>query len=352
MSLVNSTWYQKASDLKLHHFLFWLVYFVFWTILYHNQVSIYTAITNAFITISIHGMASYFNIYILFDKLLRQKLYFSYIIAVFMTVLLASLIWLLTTYSVNHNFFGNNRDPWEQQYFIPTLLSVSYTMAITMSLKMVKQWYERERVTQNLERVNMETELKYLKTQINPHFLFNSLNSLYALTLTKSDKAPELVLKLSEILRYVLYDGTEKWVSLEKEISYLKSYLDLEQIRNGDRLSIDFNIDGNVTGKQVAPMLFLTFLENSFKHGIQRKTSAGYVKVQMKVRGHELDFNIINSKPAVKQAATKDDVGGIGLENIRKRLQLLYPEKHSLTINDHSTEYAVNLHLNLTDSNK
>lgn len=212
---------------------------------------------------------------------------------------------------------------------------------------MVKGWYERERVTQNLERISMETELKYLKSQINPHFLFNSLNSLYALTLTKSDKAPELVLKLSEILRYVLYEGGEKWVSLEKEISYLRSYLDLEQIRNGDRLRINFTINGSVNGKQVAPMLFLTFLENSFKHGIHRKTTSGFVDIEMNLEEDELDFMIKNSKPKFKADALNGKVGGIGIENIRKRLNLLYPDKHRLEISDGSDDYNVKLHLTL-----
>jgi two-component system, LytTR family, sensor kinase len=348
MSLVNTTWYQKISESKLHHLLFWLAYFSFWTLLFSNELPIYVSMTNAFITISIHGIASYFNIYVLFNNLLRQKQYVSYVIAVVLTILLTSLVWMLTIYAVNNNYFGSLKNPWDQKFFLPMILSVSYTMAITMSLKMVKQWYERERVTQHLERINMETELKYLKSQINPHFLFNSLNSLYALTLAKSEKAPELVLKLSEILRYVLYEGGEKWVSLEKEISYLKSYLDLEQIRNGDRLSIDFQILGDVKGKNVAPMLFLTFLENSFKHGIRQKTSAGYVKLEMTIDEMELDFCIKNSKPINKNGKKINGVGGIGLENIRKRLNLLYPQKHVLEIQDEDDEYEVNLHLTLT----
>ena len=347
MSLVNSNWYQRISEAKLHHLLFWLAYFVFWTLLFGNQLPLNVSMTNAFITISIHGVASYFNIYILFNNLLKQKQYFSYITAVVLTILLASLIWMLTIYAVNNNYFGSLKNPWDQKFFPPMILSVSYTMAITMSLKMVKQWYERERVTQHLERINMETELKYLKSQINPHFLFNSLNSLYALTLAKSDKAPELVLKLSEILRYVLYEGGEKWVSLDKEISYLKSYLDLEQIRNGDRLTIDFEIEGDTKGLNVAPMVFLTFLENSFKHGIRRKTADGYVRIRMKVDASDLHFSIKNSKPEHKNGRKLDEVGGIGLENIRKRLNLLYPNNHRLEITDEPSEYTVDLQLSM-----
>jgi LytS/YehU family sensor histidine kinase len=228
--------------------------------------------------------------------------------------------------------------------------SITYTLGITMSLKMVKQWYERERVAENLERINMETELKYLKTQINPHFLFNSLNSLYALTLQKSDSAPELVLKLSEILRYVLYDGSERWVSLEKEVNYLKSYLDLEKIRNGDRLELEFNINGDPKTKQVAPMLFLTFLENSFKHGINQKAEGGFVKIDMNIGEEDLLFSIQNSKPEKKEKRINGKSGGIGLENIRKRLTLLYPGRHNLNISDDGEKYSVELSLQLKDT--
>ncbi|MCB0735782.1 MAG: histidine kinase, partial [Bacteroidetes bacterium] len=329
------------------HLLFWLAYLIFWALFYNNELPLNLSLINAFITISIHGVASYFNLYILFNKLLRPKLYVSYVLAVLLTVLLASLIWMVTIYAVNHNYFGSLRNPWEGRYFVPMLLSVSYTMAITMSLKMVKHWYERERLTKDLERVTMETELKYLKSQINPHFLFNSLNSLYALTLTKSDKAPELVLKLSDILRYILYDGGEQWVSLEKEVAYLRNYLDLEHIRNGDRLKIQFDINGDIRGKQVAPMLFLTFLENSFKHGIHQKTTEGYVQVTMDVSDEDLHFRIANSKAPKLNGTKPSDVGGIGLENIRKRLNLLYPNRHDLSIADQPDEYVVDLHLDL-----
>lgn len=236
-------------------------------------------------------------------------------------------------------------DIWRWQFFASGFASITFTLGITMSLKMVRQWYERERVTENLERINMETELKYLKTQINPHFLFNSLNSLYALTLKKSDRAPELVLKLSEILRYVLYDGSEKWVALDKEINYLKSYLDLEKIRNGERLDFAFNVKGNPATKQVAPMLFLTFLENSFKHGINQKSEGGFVTIDMEIESDHLVFRIQNSKPKEKEKRLNGKAGGIGLENIKKRLALLYPDKHTLEIEDDGEQYSVNLNL-------
>jgi two-component system LytT family sensor kinase len=346
-NLVNSTWYQRATDLRLHHLLFWVVYFVFWVIFYRTESTLGSAVLNSFVLISFHGFASYLNIYILFEQLFRTKMYLSYILSIVLTVLLAGVLWMLVMYAINSKNGVDTSEFWKLKYVTVNVISITYTIAITMSLKMVKQWYERERLTQNLERINMETELKYLKSQINPHFLFNSLNSLYALTLKKSDKAPELVLKLSDILRYVLYEGGERWVSLEKEINYLKSYLDLEKLRNGDRLVVNFDIQGNVSGQQVAPMIFLTFLENSFKHGINQKADGGVVSISMKIEEDTLNFSIVNSKPKKQRQRNKTEAGGIGLVNIQKRLTLLYPEKHKLTILDDVDDYRVSLRLNL-----
>ncbi|MCB9262710.1 MAG: histidine kinase [Flavobacteriales bacterium] len=348
MQVANSVAYRKFTQYNLHHVAFWVVYFIFWVLFYDSRISTPKAIVNAFVTISVHALTVYFNIYFLFNQLFRQKLYLSYVISLLLTVLLASVVWILALYSadvVTHQ--GDLKDPWEIRIFIASATSIIYTLAITMSLKMVKQWYERERLTENLERINMETELKYLKTQINPHFLFNSLNSLYALTLQKSDRAPELVLRLSEILRYVLYEGSEKWVSLEKEISYLKSYLELEKARNGERLNLEFVINGNTGGKQIAPMMFLTFLENSFKHGINQKADGGFVRIEMNITDNLLNFNIRNSKPEEKEQRLNGKSGGIGLDNIKKRLELLYPNKHKLIMEDDGKEYCVNLDLML-----
>ncbi len=343
MSLANSESYSRFTRYKLHHFAFWISFFSFWYFFYNEKLSPGSAFANAFVTVSVQGLVVYFNMYFLFNKLFKQKLYLSYVISLILSISLASLIWALALNSASIMTNHVALDIWTLQFFAGGFASISFTLGITMSLKMVRQWYERERVTENLERINMETELKYLKMQINPHFLFNSLNSLYALTLQKSDKAPELVLKLSEILRYVLYDGSEKWVALDKEINYLRSYLDLEKIRNGDRLKFIFNVNGNPGSKQIAPMLFLTFLENSFKHGISQKADGGYVEIDMEIFDDHLNFSIRNSKPKEKEKRLNGKSGGIGLENIKKRLALLYPDKHTLHMTDDGEQYIVKL---------
>jgi two-component system, LytTR family, sensor kinase len=337
--------YKKLSYYKVHHFVFWALYVWFWFFLLSARQGWQDALTNALITISVHAIISYFNIYVLFTKLLKRKEYFTYVLSLILTVLLGCFMLAITYYNLETISEQSKVTIWAWEFFRTNAISISYTLAITMSLKMVKQWYERERMTQDLEKITMETELKYLKSQINPHFLFNSLNSLYALTLVKSDKAPELVLKLSEILRYILYEAREKFVSLDKEINYLRSYLELEKIRYGDRLDVDFEIIGDTTKRKIAPMLFLTFLENSFKHGISNSTSDGYVKIVMEIKSNSLAFSISNSKPS--KQSEKTFKGGIGLENTKKRLNILYPDKFKLETQDSENNYRVNLNLQL-----
>ncbi len=273
--------YRRLSQAKVHHFLFWLLYWLFWVFLYtsSSQTSLLNAFINSFIINVVHASASYFNIYILFPRMLRKKLYLYYVASIVLSVLLSCFLLAYVFYNLNTISEESKLTIWSTSFFMTNAIGISYTVAITMSLKMVKQWYEREQLTRNLQKLNVETELKYLKSQINPHFLFNCLNSLYALTLKKSDLAPEMVLRLSDLLRYLLYEAGERFVDLDKELEYLKNYLELEKIRHGDRLHPQLMVKGNTIGKKIAPMLFLTFLENSFKHGLSNEAMEGFIHI-------------------------------------------------------------------------
>jgi LytS/YehU family sensor histidine kinase len=175
------------------------------------------------------------------------------------------------------------------------------------------------------------------------------LNSIYSLALQKSDLAPELILKLSDILRYILYEGSEKKVSLTQEIKYLKSYLELEKVRHGDRMNLEIDIIGETDTKEIAPMLLIPFVENSFKHGLSKDIAKGFVKVKINTEKEMLHFEISNSKPINGSVVSskKNYQGGIGLINVEKRLNLLYPNKHKLKIGSEGTEFKVELDINL-----
>lgn len=294
-------------------------------------------------------MVSYFNIYYLFPNFLRRRNYTSYFIAIILTISLGAFIIAGVFMTLDTITDLSKEKLFSMPFILNQAMGITYTTAITMSLKLVKHWYENERLAKDLQRVNTETELKYLKSQINPHFLFNSLNSIYALSLKKSDLAPDLILKLSDILRYILYEGSEKKVNLSQEVKYLKSYLELEKIRHGDRMKLHINIEGDLSHYDIAPMLLIPFVENSFKHGLGKDRAEGYVNVNLKTQDNTLEFSIANSKPKNGMEISKEKgyTGGIGLINVRKRLNLLYPNKHELSIGDQQEEFKVSLTLNL-----
>lgn len=215
-------------------------------------------------------------------------------------------------------------------------------------LRVIMDWWRYQYEKQLLMTQTMQSELRFLKSQINPHFLFNTLNNLYALTLKKSDKAPDIVLKLSEIMRYMLYECNEKRVLLTKEIQYIHNYLDLERLRQPVAADIRFTTEGRISEQLVAPLLFVPFLENSFKHGLNHHMhGGGFVRLHLRVEGNHLDFSIENSKPERLPRQEHPHSGGIGLANVRQRLKMLYPENHRLEVQNEPHRYAVHLHLKM-----
>jgi len=193
-----------------------------------------------------------------------------------------------------------------------------------------------------------EAELKLLKSQLNPHFLFNTLNNLYGLSVLKSDKLPSLMLKLSDLLRYSLYDTKEMYVPLEKEIQYLENYMSLEKIRLEDQTEISFHKTGDLSSQKIAPMLLIVFVENAFKHLGILKNKKSNVLVDLIIEDEKLTFKCINSidKTKVQEENLERGKSGIGLQNAKKRLHLLYPNMHELSIKKENENHIVQLILN------
>jgi len=197
-----------------------------------------------------------------------------------------------------------------------------------------------------LEEEKKSMELKVLKNQLNPHFLFNTLNNLYTLTLKKDDKAPEIIAKLSEILDFVLYRCNEDYVSIEKEIALIENYIALEKLRYSDnRLAISFTKDIQESVK-ISPLIILTFIENAFKHGVINETEKATIALHLESTRNQILFTIENTKPQ-NELSNVSDKSRIGLENVRKQLDLLYPKKHELEIQETQTNYKVRLYLTL-----
>ena len=204
-------------------------------------------------------------------------------------------------------------------------------------------WFDTQKLKTELLLEKQSGELALLRSQINPHFLFNTLNNIYSLVYKKSEDAPEAVMKMSSIMRYMLYDATTDKVLLEKEIEYLKSFIELEKLRIRHKDFVEMNIAGNVEGRTIAPMLLIPFVENAFKHGSRNVTNPG-IRINLIIEPQQIRFDVRN-QVRKNSTGTKDQGGGIGLTNLRRRLNLLYPGKHQLEI--YSDESSFNVQLTL-----
>jgi two-component system, LytTR family, sensor kinase len=214
-----------------------------------------------------------------------------------------------------------------------------YLAGFSTSVKVSKDWIQNQQLMKEKEKLWLETELNFLKTQIHPHFFFNTLNNLYSLTLKKSDLAPEIVLKLSALMSYMLYESNTAKVSLNKEITYLQNYLDLEKLRFGQRLSVPFEIEGQIEDVSIPPMMLILFVENSFKHGVKNNVQQINIDISLKVEGAFLYFRVKNP---ISENRSKENTG-IGLKNAIRRLDLLYGENHQLDLIEKDNEFIVSL---------
>jgi len=200
-----------------------------------------------------------------------------------------------------------------------------------------------------LDKQRKDDELRHLKAQLNPHFLFNTLNNLYGLSVAESKMLPELMLRLSDLLRYSLYDTNQQYVSLQKEVEYIANYIELEKIRWNDSAAIRFEIQGDVAGQHIAPLLLIVFIENAFKHLSVAKGRQGYVRVLLAVKEEKLHLQVKNSvDPSLPPPVqTRSRKGGLGLNNARKRLNLIYPDQHTLSINRLPESFEVECQIEL-----
>ncbi|WP_378173867.1 sensor histidine kinase [Aquimarina sp. SS2-1] len=235
------------------------------------------------------------------------------------------------------NFFNN----FQWKMFLNVFGAILLVILFGTALKLARDSFFRR-------QEEKEAELKLLKAQLNPHFLFNTLNNLYGLSVVKSEKLPDLMLKLSDLLRYSLYETKEMFVYIEKEIKYLENYISLEKIRLEDKADIQLNVSGNTSGKKIAPMLFIVFVENSFKHLGTIESSKSKVAVNIEIRDEKLVFSCMNTIDTLETENNNLEKGksGIGLQNAKKRLDLMYPDKYQLEIDKSGDSYRVELILN------
>lgn len=342
--------YAYANNEVAYHTLFWGIYFLVnilrWGSYYDDYL--YSLRSNA-VEFPLHIVLVYFNIYVLMPRLIPKKvgLYIgALVISVFVIVLLKGLI----TYNlVTTDLFKES--PFEERLFGINYLAASfigevYVVGVVTAIKMTIDWVKFKDKAADMAKINLETELAYLKSQIQPHFFFNTLNNLYSLTLDKSDKAPETVLKLSELMSYVIYETKEETVSLTSEINHIQNYIDLEKLRYGDRLRLTFDVSGDISGMRLPPILFLPFIENCFKHGTKTRALAIPIEIGVKEEDGMIYFsckNEISHEEDVHKKLLDPQHNGVGLTNTERRLKLRYGDNYDLNITETATEYCVSL---------
>jgi len=337
----------KNSKIRiLTHVIFWVAVLIYYTFFFGHQQGFYLITFNFVILLMpiTIGTTYFFNYYLipnfLFKKKIKQFILYS-IYTIIFSFWVTSLIFLPTITLIGPGPDMFDKSLIDLYFVIVGLYSVSI---LAILIKLLKYWYEQQNTSIQLLKEKTEAELAMLKGQINPHFLFNTLNNIYSLALKKSDLTADAVVKLSEMLDYLLYECNTETVSLKKEIKLIQNYIYLQKIRFGDRLDIQFNTE-NIKDQLIPPMILLPFIENSFKHGAGKQSNLVWIKINLLVEIPHIRFSIINSKTIHKKDDNNSTPGGIGLENVRKRLNLLYQNNYSLEIEDLSDTFSVKLEI-------
>jgi two-component system, LytTR family, sensor kinase len=339
---LRQTWLLKRR--WLYHVIFWTLEFLFLALLFYSMYGIpdlsFYACMLLFFPCEL--VLIYFNLYVLIPRLLFGGKYFQYALSLATCIVLVAII---NTFI--HRLCVYLGSPW---YATGVNLSFSSLFArsfelfsltsLTTGIKLAKDWLIQLQWIREKEKQYLETELNFLKTQINPHFFFNTLNNLYSLTLKKSDLAPEVVLKLSDLMSYMLYESNTPKTPLDKEISYLRNYIDVERLRFGQRLEVSFAVSGPTEQVHIPPMILILFVENSFKHGTRNVIHNIAISITLQVTAAYLFFEVKNP---VGQNPLGSEQVGIGLKNAIRRLDLLYAQQYTLDTHIENNTYIASL---------
>lgn len=354
----NSNWLVKY---KLYHIPFWLAYnYAWWAIQSSDPAGVvraafYSPYTCKFLFYVIfQAAAAYFNLYVLIPKFLEKGRYTAYVLSLIVTIVCAAGC-IVPGYLLGAAVAGQSVKElygWDDTNFLRILVgnplqTTTASTTLAMSIKLTKNWVQSKKRQQLLEKEKLETELKFLKYQFNPHFLFNSINSIFFLIHKNPDMASSSLAKFSDLLRHQLYECNDNQISLGKEIAYLENFIELEKLRQNDNIQVSFNSNTTHVGHiMIAPFILMTFAENAFKHVSHYIDKPNIIDIQLTMEGNSLHFLVTNTTSIDKKAEAVQ-YGGIGLQNVQRRLDLLYRDKYQLTITNADGRFAVKLSLQL-----
>jgi len=333
----------------LYHISFWVLYVLVFTIIHASYKENYReALIIELVRLPTSLLVVYFNYFVLFPKLLNGNRYVQYVLYSLLTLCIGGFIQRLINYEVLSFLLPGMKDlgKWQFYKFLKAFSFLALPLITCIGISVVWRYARLQERTQRLEKEKLQSELKYLKSQINPHFLFNTLNTIYGLALENSRKTAQLILELSDFLNFSLYESSKEKIPLQKEIDLINNFVSLEESRFRDRVKVHMEIENkNLDKAYIPPLILVPFVENAFKHSLKEETKVASITIHLKVTNNHLIFEVQNSKPEITESLKVNS--GVGLENICKRLSILYKDNHELQINNHARMYSVILKINL-----
>lgn len=340
---------------KYHQGILWSIHILFWLLVLFYSPLVFSPHWGSFQDLLIANLwllpaqivAVYVTVWLILPYLFQRKYLFAFL-SMLGLFCLNHLLSNFAMHKVNH-FQGHYFEFW----FFPFAKVLAHSSKVylvvflALALKLLQKFYQNQQVQQKLQQEKLKAELNLLKAQIHPHFLFNTLNNLYVLALKKSEKTPEAILTLSDLLHYILYDCKAESIALSKEITCLQNYINLEKLRYNKRLDLSFKISDYPQNLQIAPMLFLPLLENAFKHGTSDTLGNVWIKVTLAYDNHKLCFSVKNSRNIQNSTDQQNYREGIGLKNLKKRLEYLYNQDYQLEIAETKDSFEAKLFLKL-----
>ncbi len=333
---------------KLHHVLFWMAYFVFWCSLsvyqYHTPFRWALLVTATWFA----GQAGliYTAVYLLLPRFFAARRYARWALSLAALLVASSaFIAVLSGMVFQHVMPGHGLPLY--LYFFYVLLNNFFVAGLVMAIRLTSERIKAGRHQRQVEKERAENELRFLKSQVNPHFLFNAINSIYVLIKKDPDTAAATLAQFADMLRYQLYECNVDEIPIEKERAYLENYINLEKLRKGDSVVTLFSVNNEVQHFAIAPLLIIPFVENAFKHVGRGKAGKASISIEMNYDDNMFRLHVENTIDSEQPQPAEKGYGGIGLENVRRRLALIYPARHSMQVNTGNGVYSVILHIKI-----
>lgn len=347
MFSLNKEYNGWPAERVIRHVLYWGFWLTFYGVVngaYHGE-AYYQWFLFELVTMTIKIPYTYLVAYWLFPKLIPKGRYAALALLV-LAFAFIGMVMLMGIYQLfPYEMSGGATEVFSTKT-VYMFVDLIYVASPVIAIKMTQRYLAQEKAALQLREEKTDAELQMLKNQLQPHFLFNTLNNIYGMVIAGEKHAAGALVKLSDILSYMLYECSAHTVDLQKEVDLLRNYIELEKIRYGNRLDLSFDVQGHLNGKMIAPLLLIPFVENAFKHGVSKSEKESWIRVHLQLQDDDMLFLIENSVSDDQQTNDLPVRSGIGLQNVKKRLAIHYPETHSLTVT-HADSFLIKLKISL-----